>query len=99
MDNFKRFKSELEKMIVKYNQEREEEEFPKDLEMYWKGFNVCMKEINSIISNIDKNTPGVKELDLEKEIGKYLDVNNIESGDQVKLFDFARYFFELGLRV
>ena len=57
MDNFKRFKSELEKMIVKYNQEVKSEEFLEDLEMYWKGFNVCMKEINSIISDIDKNTP------------------------------------------
>ena len=45
-----------------------------------------------------ENSLKVKEVDLEKEIGKYLDVNNIEYGFQVKLFDFAKYFFELGLK-
>ena len=44
------------------------------------------------------NTIEVKEVDLEKEMGKYLDVNNIEYGVQVKLFDFAKHFFELGLK-
>lgn len=39
-----------------------------------------------------------KEVDLEKEMGKYLDVNNIEYGFQVKLFGFAKHFFELGLK-
>ena len=41
----------------------------------------------------------MKKVDLEKEIGKYLDTNNIEFGHQIKLFDFAKYFFELGLKV
>ena len=44
------------------------------------------------------DTLEVKEMDLEKEMGKYLDVNNIEYGFQVKLFDFAKHFFELGLK-
>ena len=44
------------------------------------------------------NTLEVKGVDLQKEIGKYLDVNNIEYGFQVKLFDFARHFFELGIK-
>lgn len=49
-----------------------------------------------ILSFLD--TLEVKEVDLEKEMGKYLDVNNIEYGFQVKLFDFAKHFFELGLK-
>ena len=36
--------------------------------------------------------------DLEKEIGKYLDANDIEFGHQIKLFDIAKHFFELGLK-
>lgn len=44
------------------------------------------------------DTLEVKEVDLEKEMGKYLDVNNIEYGFQVKLFDFAKHFFELGIK-
>ena len=44
------------------------------------------------------DTLEVKEIDLEKEMGKYLDVNNIEYGFQVKLFDFAKHFFELGIK-
>ena len=47
----------------------------------------------------ETNTPEVKDVDLEKEIGKYLDVNNIEYEFQVKLFDYARHFYELGLKV
>ena len=39
----------------------------------------------------------VKEVDLEKEIGKYLDTNDIEFRHQIKLLDFAKYFFELGI--
>ena len=53
---------------------------------------ICEK----ILSFLD--TLEVKEVDLEKEMGKYLDVNNIEYGFQVKLFDFAEHFFELGLK-
>ena len=45
------------------------------------------------------NTLETKEVDLEKEIGKYLDANDIEFSHQIKLLDFARYFFELGLRI
>jgi len=55
--------------------------------------NLCGNLLNFI------NTLEVKEVDLEKEIEKYLDVNNIEYGFQVKLFDFARHFYELGLKV
>ena len=40
----------------------------------------------------------VKDVDLEKEIGKYLDTNDIEFGHQIKLFDIAKHFFELGLK-
>ena len=45
------------------------------------------------------NTLEVKEVDLEKEIGKYLDTNNIEFSHQIKLFEFAKHFFELGMSV
>jgi len=44
------------------------------------------------------NTLEVKEVDLEKEMGKYLDVNDIEFGYQIKLLDFATHFYELGLK-
>ena len=57
------------------------------------GYRDCARDILFFV-----NTLEVKEVDLEKEIGKYLDVNNIEYGFQVKLFDFAKYFFELGLK-
>ena len=40
-----------------------------------------------------------KEVDLEKELGKYLDANDIEYSYQIKLLDFARHFFELGLKL
>lgn len=51
---------------------------------------------NKVLESID--TLEVKEVDLEKEIGKYLDANDIEFGHQIKLFDIAKYFFELGLK-
>ena len=40
----------------------------------------------------------VKDVDLEKELGKYLDANDIEFSHQIKLLDFAKHFFELGLK-
>ena len=40
----------------------------------------------------------VKEVDLEEELGKYLDGNDIEFSHQIKLLDFAKRFFELGLK-
>ena len=51
---------------------------------------------NKVLESID--TLEVKEVDLEKEIGKYLDANDIEFGHQIKLFDIAKHFFELGLK-
>ena len=54
------------------------------------------EECDDILSFLD--TLEMKEVDLVKEMGKYLDVNNIEYGFQVKLFDFAKHFFELGLK-
>ena len=48
---------------------------------------------------IDTETLEVKEVDLEKEIGKYLDTNDIEFSHQIKLFDFAKHFFELGMQL
>ena len=44
------------------------------------------------------NTLEVKEVDLEKELGKYLDGNDIEFSYQIKLLDFAKHFYELGLK-
>ena len=41
----------------------------------------------------------VEEVDLEKELGKYLDTNDIEFSHQIKLLDFAKHFFELGLKM
>lgn len=40
-----------------------------------------------------------KEVDLEKELGKYLDANDIEFSHQIKLLDFAKHFYELGISV
>ena len=40
-----------------------------------------------------------EKLDLEKELGKYLDANDIEFSHQIKLLDFAEHFFELGLKI
>lgn len=57
---------------------------------------VLKQHCEDFIYSLD--TLEVKGVDLEKEIGRYLDVNNIEYGFQVKLFDFARHFFELGLK-
>lgn len=57
-----------------------------------------MEALEGIMDFIENVQP-TKEVDLEKEIEKYLDVNNIEYGFQVKLFDFARHFYELGLKV
>lgn len=56
----------------------------------------AIKVCDNVISVID--TLEVKEVDLEKEIGKYLDANDIEFGHQIKLFDIAKHFFELGLK-
>lgn len=38
-----------------------------------------------------------EKFDLEKELGKYLDANDIEFSYQIKLLDFAKHFYELGL--
>ena len=57
------------------------------------GNKVVLTKLLSFLDTIE-----VKEVDLEKEIGKYLDANDIEFGYQIKLFDFAKYFFELGLK-
>ena len=51
--------------------------------------------LNDLLHFID--TLEVKDVDLEKEIGKYLDANDIEFSHQIKLLDFAKHFFELGL--
>lgn len=59
---------------------------------YRDGINAVLHILKNRLNDIE-----VKEFDLEKEIGKYLDVNNIEYGNQVKLFDFAKHFFELGI--
>jgi hypothetical protein len=50
-----------------------------------------------LLSSLD--TLEVKEVDLEKELGKYLDSNDIEFSHQIKLFEFAKHFFELGMSV
>jgi hypothetical protein len=50
-----------------------------------------------LLSSLD--TLEVKEVDLEKELGKYLDSNDIEFSHQIKLFEFAEHFFELGMSV
>ena len=52
--------------------------------------------LDNILSFLD--TLEMKEVDLEKEIEKYLDTNDIEFSHQIKLFDFAKHFFELGLK-
>ena len=44
------------------------------------------------------NTLEVKEVNLEKELEKYLDSNDIEFSYQIKLLDFAKHFFELGIK-
>ena len=56
-----------------------------------------MHAYKELLSFIDSQE--VKEVDLEKEIGKYLDANDIEFINQIKLLDFAKHFFELGLKV
>ena len=56
-------------------------------------YNKALQEVQCEIDTLE-----VKEVDLEKEIGKYLDANDIEFGHQIKLFDIAKYFFELGLK-
>jgi hypothetical protein len=50
-----------------------------------------------LLSSLD--TLEVKEVDLEKELGKYLDSNDIEFSHQIKLFEFAKHFFEFGMSV
>ena len=56
-------------------------------------YNKALQEVQCEIDTLE-----VKEVDLEKEIGKYLDANDIEFGHQIKLFDIAKHFFELGLK-
>ena len=55
----------------------------------------CVDSMRNVLSFID--TLEAKEVDLEKELGKYLDANDIEFINQIKLLDFAKHFFELGL--
>lgn len=57
-------------------------------------YNKALQEVQCEIDNLE-----VKEMDLEKEIGKYLDANDIEFSHQIKLLDFARHFYELGMSV
>lgn len=64
--------------------------YPSDF--YCGRLSIC-KELMNFLEAIE-----VKGMDLEKELGKYIDVNNIEYISQVKLFDFAKHFFELGLK-
>ncbi len=51
------------------------------------------EELPSLLHTLE-----VKDVDLEKEMGKYLDANDIEFSYQIKLLDFAKYFFGLGLK-
>ena len=69
----------------------------KAVDTYFKiHFDGWVTACRSILSFID--TLEVKEVDLEKEMGKYLDANDIEFSYQIKLLDFAKHFFELGLK-
>ena len=70
-------------------------EFKSSKSRYTEG---CLDVIHRIKSFI--NTIEVKEIgvDLEKELGKYLDDNDIEFIHEIKLLDFAKHFFELGIK-
>ena len=63
-------------------------------EGFWKGRTTAFDDVICALDTLE-----VKEVDLEKEIGKYLDTNDIEFGYQIKLVDFAKHFFELGMAV
>lgn len=58
MDKLQQVKAEIEEMKVKYNQEHNEEEYPLHSEgngMWWSGFFACLKEVTSIIDNVEKS--------------------------------------------
>lgn len=71
----------------------------KKAEEYCKQFEGNEDAYGRDITEIEVDCPlEVKEVDLEKEMGKYLDANDIQFMHQVKLLDFAKHFFELGLK-
>ena len=56
-------------------------------------YNKALQEVQCELDTVE-----TKEVDLEKELGKYLDANDIEFSHQIKLLDFAKHSFELGLK-
>ena len=87
--------SEIDERIKKYTLLQQKPEMS-DLQEELQNKIDCLNSIKGyIINTIEVKEVGV---DLEKELGKYLDANDIEFIHQIKLLDFAKYFFELGIK-
>lgn len=104
MDKLQQVKAKLEEMKAKYDQERDEEDFPNHSDgygLYWSGVFACLKEISFFVDHLE-----VKEVDLEKEIEEHaIDMPMSEFTHESEVEDFHewarkefRYFFELGLK-
>jgi len=97
MDILNQIKAKIEEMKAKYNQERDEEDFPNHSDgngMYWSGVFSCLKEISFFIDHLE-----VKELDLEKELNNYgRNYPYVILAPRHQLLDCAKHFYELGLK-
>ena len=95
MDILNQVKTKIEEMKAKYNQERDEEDFPNHSDgngMYWSGVFACLKEISFFVNRLE-----VKEMDLEKELNDYgYHYDYVSLADRKELVNFAKHFFELG---
>ena len=106
MDKLQQVKAKLEEMKAKYNQERDEEDFPNHSDgngMYWSGVFACLKEISFFVDHLE-----VKEVDLEKELiewhkehfkkdGTFIGMSGFYLTNNSQM-DIAKHFFELGLK-
>ena len=98
MDILQQVKDKLEEMKAKYNQERDEEEYPNHSDgngMFWSGFFACLKEFSFFVDHLE-----VKEVDLDKEIDREIETR--WRGEYLftsKFRESAKHFFELGMTV
>ena len=104
MDKLQQVKAKLEEMKAKYNQERDEEDFPNHSDgngMYWSGVFACLKEISFFVDHLK-----AKEVDLKKEIDNIWNPRFNLGWDEKSLLEMnhegfttiAKHFFELGLK-
>ncbi len=85
--------AEIEDKINKYTKRGEESDAKRDgYGMYWGGVISCLNEIRSLLDTLE-----VKEVNLEKEVHKFIDKEELH----LRLWDvdrIAKHFFELGLK-